>query len=197
MEQQTPTRKLVAMGVAAVVAAAGLYAAMPASAQEDGEVIPGNPTCGELAPEGVTWIEFRIEPVTSGEHTQGPLTVTLDVRDTDDGQVFDWTSNIGIDAVFAKGGPNGTLYLYDEATADTGLHAPVNQSGKFAGLSHISFCYDEEMPPPPPPPPPPTDDVTPPPPTDDVTPPPPTDDVTPTPPAPPAAPVVAQPAFTG
>src|SRR5918996_4149453 len=177
MEKQTRTRRRVAMGVAAVVAAAGLYAAMPASAQEDGEVIPGNPSCGELAPEGVTWIEFRIEPVTSGEHTQGPLTVTLDVRNTDDGQVFDWMSNIGIDAVFAKGGPNGTLYLYDEATADTGLHAPFNQkSGKFAGLSHISFCYDEEAPPPPPPPPPPPDGVTPP---------------------PPAVPVVAQPAFTG
>ena len=43
------------------------------------------------------------------------------------GQTFDWTSNIGVDAVFVKGGPvGGNLYVYDpEATADTGLHAPA------------------------------------------------------------------------
>jgi hypothetical protein len=106
----------------------------------------GNPTCGTLAPGT---IELKVEPVADGTFSDGTLTVTIDVRDTPDGQVFDFTSNIGLDAVFAKGSNTGNLYTYDppgpEAKADTGLHAPVNASGKFAGLSHISFCYDKDV----------------------------------------------------
>lgn len=110
-------------------------------------VVAGNPTCGDLEPEGADWTEFKIEPVADGTFTQGPLTVTIDVRDTDDGPVFDWTSNIGVDAVFVKGGPGGLLYVYDpESTGDTGLHAPVNpENDKFYGLSHLSFCYDADQ----------------------------------------------------
>jgi LPXTG-motif cell wall-anchored protein len=108
-----------------------------------------NATCAELAPEGTTWIELKVEPVEDGTFSDGTLTVTIDVRDTDDGPVFDWTSNIGVDAVFVKGGPGGLLYVYDppaESTGDTGLHAPVNpQNGKFFGLSHVSFCYDKDQ----------------------------------------------------
>jgi hypothetical protein len=102
--------------------------------------VADNPTCSDLVPGT---FELKVEPVSDGTFSDGTLTVTVDVRDTNDGQVFDWTSNIGVDAVFAKGGPNGNLYLYDpEATSDTGLHAPANDSGQWAGLSHISFCYD-------------------------------------------------------
>ena len=75
--------------------------------------------------------------------------MTIDVTETEDGPVFDWTSNIGVDAVFVKGGPGGLLYLYDppaESTGDTGLNAPVNpQNDKFFGLSHLSFCYDKDQ----------------------------------------------------
>jgi LPXTG-motif cell wall-anchored protein len=113
-------------------------------------IVPGNPTCGDLAPEGASWTELKVEPVVDGTFTDGTLTVTLDVSDTADGPVFSWTSNIGVDAVFVKGGPiGGTLYLYDppaESTGDTGLHSPVNpMNGKFSGLSHVSFCYDKEQ----------------------------------------------------
>jgi LPXTG-motif cell wall-anchored protein len=115
------------------------------SAAEVGE----NATCADLAPEGATWIEFKVEPVEDGTFSDGTLTVTIDVRDTDDGPVFDWTSNIGVDAVLVKGGPGGLLYVYDppaESTGDTGLHAPVNpKNGKFFGLSHVSFCYDKDQ----------------------------------------------------
>jgi LPXTG-motif cell wall-anchored protein len=108
-----------------------------------------NATCADLAPEGATWIEFKVEPVEDGTFSDGTLTVTIDVRDTDDGPVFDWTSNIGVDGVFVKGGPGGLLYVYDppaESTGDTGLHAPVNpENGKFFGLSHVSFCYDKDQ----------------------------------------------------
>jgi hypothetical protein len=116
-------------------------------------VVAGNVTCADLAPEGATWIELTVEPVEDGTSTDGTLTVTVDVRTTADGPVFDWTSNIGVDAVFVKGGPGGNLYTYDppaESTGDTSLHAPVNPNNpndQFFGLSHVSFCYDEDVPP--------------------------------------------------
>jgi hypothetical protein len=106
-------------------------------------LVAGNPTCGDLAP-GTT--ELRIEPVADGTFTDGALTVTVDVRDTIDGPVFDFTSNLGIDVVIAKGGPNANAYSYSpEATADTGLHAPVN-SGLFFSLTSVAFCYDFDPP---------------------------------------------------
>jgi hypothetical protein len=117
----------------------------PPSAVEVGD----NATCGGLAPEGATWIELKVDPVEDGTFTDGTLTVTIDVTDTNAGPVFSWTSNIGVDAVFVKGGPGGLLYTYDppaESTGDTGLHAPVNpNNGKFYGLSHVSFCYDVDQ----------------------------------------------------
>jgi LPXTG-motif cell wall-anchored protein len=112
-------------------------------------LVDGNATCSDLAPEGATWTELKVEPVEDGTFTDGTLTVTIEVTETDDdgALVFNWTSNIGVDAVFVKGGPGGLLYLYDESTGDTGLHAPVNpQNQKFFGISHISFCYDADQP---------------------------------------------------
>jgi LPXTG-motif cell wall-anchored protein len=124
-------------------------AVVQAQATPSTSVVEGNATCAQLAPEGASWVEFKVEPVTDGEHSDGTLTVTIDVTDTDDGPVFDWTSNLGVDAVFVKGGPGGLLYVYDppaESTGDTGLHAPVNpQNGQFYGLSHLSFCYDADQ----------------------------------------------------
>ena len=138
-----------------VLGAACLVWALPgnAGATQDqasttsSSLVEGNATCAQLAPEGASWTEFKVEPVEDGTFSDGTLTVTIDVTDTEDGPVFDWTSNIGVDAVFVKGGPGGLLYVYDpEATGDTGLHAPVNPSnGKFFGLSHVSFCYDEDQ----------------------------------------------------
>jgi hypothetical protein len=114
--------------------------------------IDDNITCAAEAPEGETWLELKVDPVVGGTFTSadGLLEVTITITETNDEDeptVFDWTSNIGVDAVFAKGGSGGgNLYLYDpEATEDTGLHAPeTGGSGKFAGLSHISFCYDKD-----------------------------------------------------
>lgn len=104
------------------------------------DLVASNPPC----PAGT--IELKIEPVASGTYGDGVLSVTIDVEN---GTYFDWTSNLGIDAVIAKGGPDGNVYTYDppeEETSDTGLHAPINSSnGQPYGLSHISFCYDLEL----------------------------------------------------
>jgi hypothetical protein len=108
------------------------------------EVVPGNPGCSDLAP-GL--IELKVEPVASGSYSDAHGTTVTVALHPDDGLLFDWTSSRGIDAVIVKGGPNSNVYSYDpEAFADTGLHAPMNpSSGKFFGLSHISFCYDFEV----------------------------------------------------
>jgi LPXTG-motif cell wall-anchored protein len=155
---QPSRRRHALIGLASMVAGFVILVAAPtgnvgATAQQQPtpstSVVDGNPTCGSLAPAGTSWIELKVDPVVDGTFTDGVLTVTVDVSDTPDGPVFDWTSNIGVDAVFVKGGPNGTLYLYDppaESTGDTGLHAPVNpNNGKFFGLSHLSFCYDKDQ----------------------------------------------------
>jgi LPXTG-motif cell wall-anchored protein len=156
MKQRSRQGRRTAVGLGLIVAGAVTFVgALPgyaSGAQETGattssSLVEGNPTCGDLAPEGTTWTEFKVEPVADGTFTDGTLSVTIVVTDTDDGPVFDWTSNIGVDAVFVKGGPGGLLYVYDpESTGDTGLHAPVNpQNDKFFGLSHVSFCYDKDQ----------------------------------------------------
>jgi uncharacterized repeat protein (TIGR01451 family) len=108
-------------------------------------VVDGNPTCGDLVPGS---IELKFEsPIQSGETTQSLILpggaeweVTIDVDD--DIIFFDWSSNLGVDAVFAKGGSHGNLYLYaPPRLSDTDLNAPANASGGFAALSHISFCH--------------------------------------------------------
>ena len=106
--------------------------------------IDGNHSCGQL---NVAYDhEFKVEPVTGGtkDDPNSAFSVTLTLHDTADGQTFDFDANLAVDAVFAKGGNEGNLYVYDPAeTSDTGLHAPANSSGSYAGLSHISFCFND------------------------------------------------------
>jgi len=81
---------------------------------------------------------FKYEPVVDGTENG----VTIDVRETAMGPVFDFWSTIQILAVLVKGGPDALLYDYrpEGVSADTGLHAPLNlNSGKYYGLSHIEF----------------------------------------------------------
>lgn len=45
--------------------------------------------------------------------------------------------------VIVKGSNAANVYNYGpEVTEDCGLHAPLNNSGKPAGLSNLTFCYD-------------------------------------------------------
>lgn len=107
--------------------------------------VDGNPTCSALAPAGKIWREIKFDPPSSGTKTDGIATITMT---TSDGIYLNWSSDLGIDAVFVKGGSFGNLYTYDppsEATSDTHLHSPNTPSGTPAGLSHVSFCYDLEL----------------------------------------------------
>jgi hypothetical protein len=106
-----------------------------------------NATCAELAGAGQTWTELKVDPNADGSYTDGTLSVTI--SNTTDDKTFDWSSNIGVDAVYVKAGQGGSyLYQYDppaEATSDTGLTSPGD--GITNGISHIAFCYDVELPP--------------------------------------------------
>lgn len=141
-------RRLLGVVTAGLLVAATWEMAGAAEAADATPIpVEGNATCGELGDlVGLSgWTEFyKVEPVQSGSHTSGGLTVSWTVRDTSEGPVFDWTSNFDIRGVFVKGGnTGGYLYYYPPGTrADSGLHAPLNPSGTWAGLSHISFCYN-------------------------------------------------------
>lgn len=103
-------------------------------------LVDGNPSCAVVAP-GTT--EFKVEPPSGGVHSDGTITVTLTFSSTPDGQTFDFQSNLPLNAVIVKGGSNANVYVYSPPeTLDTGLHAPLNPSGGYANVSHISFCYD-------------------------------------------------------
>ncbi|HXV72260.1 MAG TPA: hypothetical protein VEB69_12790, partial [Acidimicrobiia bacterium] len=80
---------------------------------------------------------------TARTYTDGVLVVDIEIYETAMGPAFDWSSNLGVDVVVVKGGPAANVYRYTPAaTGDTELHSPLNNnSDKWYGLSHISFCY--------------------------------------------------------
>lgn len=103
----------------------------------------GNPTCSGL---GYGDFELKFDSPANGSSslTSQGVTITIAVSNSGAGTVFNWSASGGVvNAVVAKGGPNANLYVYNPAaTADTGLHSPVNPSnGKYYGLSHVSFCF--------------------------------------------------------
>ena len=139
-----------------LVAALGMVAAMAmpalAASVTPTPINDGNPTCSAF---GAGWNQLKVEPPGNGNFTDGTLEITISnfVNSTSGTPgSFDWTSNIGVDAVFVKAGNDKhNLYVYDpESLGDTDLGP---QAGNGNGISHISFCYDAGGTTPPPPPP--------------------------------------------
>ena len=131
--------------VTALIAVGLVASSLAGAAKVTPELSPGaaNKTCSDFHGAGQSWTELKVDPPNAGTYSDGTLTVTISF--TVAGKVFDWSSNIGVDAVFVKAGSAGSyLYRYDppsEQTSDTGLTSP-GETGN--GISHISFCYDEE-----------------------------------------------------
>ncbi len=114
--------------------------------------VPGgaktNYTCGELATmygAGAQWFEVKLDQTPTGSHQVGDVMLTANITNGA-ATSFNWSSNIGVDAVFVKSGKNGhNLYRYSpESTGGTGLTTPL-VDGKYQAISHISFCYDVEL----------------------------------------------------
>lgn len=133
-----------------ILAAIGLIAAlaMPVlGASVDPEFIDqsANLECDAFEADGQAWTTLKVDPNPDGagpfNYSDGTLSVTITNAEGD--KSFDWSSNIGVDAVYVKAGAGGSnLYRYDppsEVMSDTDLVSP-GVSGN--GISHISFCYD-------------------------------------------------------
>ena len=108
--------------------------------------LAGNRNCAA----GDGEFELRINAPGSGQftHTATGFAITLTVRTTAEGQVFDYTSSGGtIHHIYVKAGPDTNWYDYGATGsdgADTNLHGTVNPSnGRYYGLSHISICFDD------------------------------------------------------
>ena len=143
-----------AVVIALLFGVLAMFGGKPASADEDvigtkdgpdvsPTAVAGNPPC----PTGTQ--ELKLENnLGDGTYTSSDGALKVTISDYD-GTYFDWASNIGVDQVIVKGGPNGNVYVYDppaESKGDDELSSPINPStGKPYGISHISFCYDLEL----------------------------------------------------
>lgn len=96
-------------------------------------------------------IEIKSEAPRDGWYDIPGGKVYLEFKMTDCGWVVSWKAGPGvvIDKVYTKGGPDYNKYDYTginpRPVADGNLHAPLtpsaNDNPKFAGFSHIDFCY--------------------------------------------------------
>ncbi len=115
------------------------------------ETFPGgDPVCGSvngsrLTPgDGAEVIVHNLDGVAGNN-----VTVTITVGAC--GEVLSWSvpDHIIIDKVYAKGGNDQNVYDYTgenpRPTADGNIHSPVNPSGKYAGFSHIDFCFHYKL----------------------------------------------------
>lgn len=144
-------------------ALAVVAAPVPAEAQDPGPPsgngiqpvwVADNPDCGDLgygfgfklegSPEGTFHLVSGEGSLTGGAPQDPGNSVTVS---NSDGQFFDWTATLGVDAVIVKAGPNADVFPYDpESTGDTVLHGPVNpNNGTIYAVSHIELCYDYEV----------------------------------------------------
>ena len=141
-------RAIGGVGVLTVAMLAGTAGAVSAASVTPTPVNDGNPTCADF---DASWTQLKIDggQVGNGTFTDGTLEVTIsNFQNSSSGTPgsFDWSSNIGVDAVFVKAGNDKhNLFVYDpESTGDSDLGP---QAGQGNGISHISFCYDANEPP--------------------------------------------------
>jgi hypothetical protein len=157
------------IGLLTVAMLAGTAGTAGAASVTPTPVNEANPTCADFD-AGLTELKAE-EKLGDGTFTDGTLEVMIANFENSDSRTpgsFDWRSNIGVDAVFVKAGNDKhNLFVYDpESTGDTDLGP---QAGEGNGISHISFCYDDDDEPIPPTDEPPADEPTPP--ADEPTPP--------------------------
>jgi hypothetical protein len=142
-------RAIGGISVLSIAMLAGTAGVASAASVTPEPVNDGNPTCAAF---DASWTQFKLEGgnLADGTYSDGTLEVTIsNFKNSDSGNPgsFDWSSNIGVDAVFVKAGNDKhNLFVYSpESTGDTELGP---QAGQGNGISHISFCYDDDALPP-------------------------------------------------
>jgi hypothetical protein len=95
--------------------------------------------------------EFHINNPTVGKHTSADGVIQIEVSDTANGRVFEFTSlddDFVVYDVVVNGGPKSNHYDYDAKGGavphDVDLHAPRKNPNSLDlhNLSHINLCYD-------------------------------------------------------
>jgi hypothetical protein len=128
-----------------VISVTAVIANTPSAPTSVGGVVPyivddpgpgGNVSCSLL---GYEFSSGKVDyPFDDGEFYPG-----IDVTVTS-GTYVAWTSTFPIGAVVVKGSNDANVYEYDPASlGDSGLAAPLNASGGPAGLSNLTFCWNE------------------------------------------------------
>ncbi|WP_198805460.1 hypothetical protein [Leptolyngbya sp. BL0902] len=98
----------------------------------------GNVTCEQLG------YEFSSARANYNDGFDASFPSGIEVTVTE-GKFVAFSSTFGIGAVIVKGGNAANVYEYTPQTrGDSGLASPINASGKPAGLSNLTFCWNPE-----------------------------------------------------
>ncbi len=116
------------------------------AARVDPEVVRGSPVCSDYSASGIEFTisaSERFQESDSGQFTDGTLVVDVTFYQTSSGQEFDWSANLEVDVIVAKGGSLASIYRYaPPVTSDSGLHSPFNDTRSlWYPSTYISFCY--------------------------------------------------------
>lgn len=126
---------------------AAAFAGAPAWATHvEPQLLEGNiSSCAQAGSTGLG-ISTNTAPVDGQAYAIGNGTITFTYNPPGQDKLIDWAATIPIDLVVIKGGPNANGYFYvPPAMADSGLHAPNNDSGSPAGVSHAVACYTPRL----------------------------------------------------
>jgi uncharacterized repeat protein (TIGR01451 family) len=136
-EPVEPSREIATTVAPLVVAAIAPLKAGARPICEGGVKLDGDPRSGTYT---ISTSNVEVTPTTPTD-----FEITITTYDNGAGMMFDFTSNYPVGHVGVKGGNTGyNDYYYDPPVySGTGLHAPVNPSGKYADISHIIFCFGE------------------------------------------------------
>ncbi|MDO8879735.1 MAG: SpaA isopeptide-forming pilin-related protein, partial [Coriobacteriia bacterium] len=137
-EPVEPSREIATTVAPLVVASVAPLSAGARPICEGGVKLDGDPRSGTYT---ITTADVEVTPTTPTD-----FEITISTYDNGAGMLFDFTSNYPVTHIGVKGGNTGySDYYFDPpATSGTGLHAPMNPSGKWADISHIIFCFGEE-----------------------------------------------------
>jgi hypothetical protein len=100
----------------------------------------GNMTCAEL---GYDYSSARVNYNDGGFDAAFPAGISVSVID---GTYVAWSSTFPIGAVIVKGSNDANVYEYiPPSYGDSDLASPINASGDPAGLSNLTFCWNEAL----------------------------------------------------
>jgi GNAT superfamily N-acetyltransferase len=142
-----PASAFAALLIAAAAGSMHVAAAQTAPGTSGQGIVPivlngGNQTCADVPSATMLSSSERLE--VQGNSLRGTLPEGLEVVLASNKRSISWTSTFPITAVIVKGGDAANVYVYaPPLLADTGLRAPVNQSGQAADISNVTFCWDE------------------------------------------------------